>query len=302
MSQKLIFLFFPISFLLYFVSLSLCSSPSNSITSPINILKKDGPHPYAAQSAIGEKKEQDMTEYMDIYILAGQSNMAGRGKITDSFRLQGNDLLLSLDVSGSWVRAAHPLHFDKPRVAGVGPGLRFGLDLLAHYSSTSTLKNRQIGLVPCAVGGTPISAWQPGAYDSSSRTHPYDDAVARIQTAMQSGKVRGIIWMQGEGDTRADRMEVYLEKLEVLIKRFRTIVGDSTLPFVAGELGPYRPRYQSFNKMLAGLPEKVPFTGVVSSTGLMHLGDTTHLDAVSADTYGKRFAEEMIRLMKYKTQ
>ena len=93
-----------------------------------------------------------------IYLLMGQSNMAGRGVITDEFKDQGHPNLLMLTADGKWVAAKHPIHYDKPKVSGVGPGLAFGIDM-AKTNPTIT-----IGLVPCAVGGTAIERWQPGAF------------------------------------------------------------------------------------------------------------------------------------------
>src|SRR6478735_9988266 len=60
-----------------------------------------------------------------LYILVGQSNMAGRGEITASYRDLQYDNIFMLNKAGEWVPARHPLHFDKPAIAGVGPGFAF---------------------------------------------------------------------------------------------------------------------------------------------------------------------------------
>src|SRR5690606_3589242 len=62
-----------------------------------------------------------------IYLLMGQSNMAGRGQITDEFQQIQHDSVQMLDSNYKWIEAKHPVHFDKPKVAGVGPGLSFGI-------------------------------------------------------------------------------------------------------------------------------------------------------------------------------
>lgn len=36
-----------------------------------------------------------------------------------------------------------------------------------------------IGLIPCAVGGTPIDAWQPGVFYPPTKSRPWDDTVKR---------------------------------------------------------------------------------------------------------------------------
>jgi hypothetical protein len=74
-------------------------------------------------TVFGSQAQPDSSFHL--YLLVGQSNMAGRGEITASYRdLQYNNIFM-LDKSGKWVPARHPLHFDKPAMVGVGPGLAF---------------------------------------------------------------------------------------------------------------------------------------------------------------------------------
>ncbi len=222
----------------------------------------------------------------------GQSNMAGRGKITEGLKNLGNSRVLMLNVNSEWVVANHPIHFDKPKAVGVGPGLAFGMALADAYPKDT------IYLVPCAVGGTAISKWEPGAFDQSTNTHPYDDAVLRIKEAMKKGKITGAIWLQGESDSSPKASAIYLSKLKTLIERVRMETNNSKLPFVVGELGTFRENYKLINSELNKLPSVVPFTGVVTSENLTHKGDTTHFDGASATVYGGRFAERMLKLMK----
>lgn len=225
-----------------------------------------------------------------IYILMGQSNMAGRGKITPELKRLSDPRVVMLDSMEQWVQAHHPVHFDKPKVAGVGPGLSFGI---AMAKANPSIK---IGLVPCAVGGTSIDKWVPGGYDKVTNTHPYDDAVKRIKETMKYGIVKGVIWHQGESNSGAESSKTYIYKLTELIEHVRALVGNPDLPFVAGELGRFNVRYQNINNVLKELPEKVNDTQVASSEGLLDRGDNTHFDGPSADEFGKRFAVKMLEL------
>ncbi len=227
-----------------------------------------------------------------LYILIGQSNMAGRGPITSELKDESNPRVLMLNKDLQWVLAKHPLHFDKPKAVGVGPGLAFGIKM------AEAAPNLKIGLIPCAVGGTPIGHWMPGAYDPATNTHPYDDAVTRIREAMKSGVIKGVIWHQGESDSDPEKAKNYLVQLNQLIIRIRAVVGDANLPFIVGELGRYRAAYANINVELAKLPATVPFTAVATSEGLVHKGDTTHFDGASAEQLGKRFAVQMIRIQQ----
>ena len=223
-----------------------------------------------------------------IYLLLGQSNMAGRGVVTEAYQKERFARVWMLNKTGEWVPAQHPLHFDKPPVVGVGPGLAFGSRMAEAYPDAN------IGLVPCAVGGTAIERWQPGAYDSATKTHPYDDALLRIREAMKKGTIMGVIWHQGESN--AAHPDGYLEKLIAFIERIRKEVGDPRLPFVAGELGRYRPVYANISTEINKLPARVAGTAVVTTEGLTHKGDTTHFDSPSATLLGERYAAQMLKL------
>lgn len=227
-----------------------------------------------------------------LYLLVGQSNMSGRGVPAGEYRHLSLPNVVMLDKDGNWVEAEHPLHFDKPKIAGVGPGLAFGLEM------AKVRPGVRIGLIPCAVGGTPIESWEPGAMDRATKKHPYDETIERLKVAMKKGVIKGIIWHQGEANSKPERSIDYLEKLAILIGRFREAAGDKELPFVAGELGRYRQTYSLINEQLGKLPGKVKNTAIASSEGLTHKGDNTHFDAASATELGKRFAAQMISLQQ----
>jgi hypothetical protein len=237
----------------------------------------------------GQKAGPDTAFHL--YLLVGQSNMAGRGALDADSKLIDSRVMV-LDKSNQWVSATDPLHFDKPQAAGVGPGFAFGKAMAAG----SKAKIR-IGLIPCAVGGSAIDSWQPGGYDKPTNTHPYDEALARARAAGQQGVFKGIIWHQGESDSSPGKAAVYLPKLITLVASLRRDLGNERLPFVAGELGYYREAYQNINTLLPLLPRQVPHTAVVSAEGLVHNGDGTHFDAASARQLGTRYAAAMGQLL-----
>jgi hypothetical protein len=226
-----------------------------------------------------------------LYLLVGQSNMAGRGRI-DSLSIPNNPRILMLTDKNQWAVAQDPLHFDKPKVIGVGPGLAFGQKMLTLKKD----KNIKIGLIPCAVGGTSIDMWQPGKDAYDGQYYPYDDAIKRIQIAMKYGVIKGIVWHQGEADSKKAKAKVYIEKLQNLITLFRNEIGNPRVLFIAGELGYYRERYMLINHELKKLPYMVPFSAVATAEGLIHKGDGTHFDSKSARELGERMALKMHEL------
>ncbi|MBC7892173.1 MAG: sialate O-acetylesterase [Sphingobacteriaceae bacterium] len=231
---------------------------------------------------------------LHLYLLAGQSNMAGRGVVEAQDR-QAHPRVWVLNQQGDWVPAAEPLHFDKPAVAGVGPGFNFG-KTMAELDTTVA-----IGLIPTAVGGSAISAWQPGGFHEQTKSYPYDDALRRLKTALPAGTLRGILWHQGESDSKPELSAVYEEKLTALIQRLRREEG-AEIPFVVGTLGDFFVKKNAnavpINQLLKTLPARVSATACVEATGLTDGGDQTHFNAASARELGRRYAEAMRKLQK----
>lgn len=244
------------------------------------------------QVATAEDAIADKT--LDIYILMGQSNMAGRGPLLAEDSIVQNKKVLMLTQNLQWLPARNPIHFDKPGITAVGPGLSFGLAMQNAYPS------KIIGLVPTAVGGTSINSWTPGGFDKNTKKYPWDDAEKRIIEAMKYGTIKGVIWHQGESDSKAESAAIYLPKLEALIARVRKLVGNKDLPFVVGQLGKYNPAYENINKQTAKLPALVAHTSIATSEDLVDKGDNTHFDRASAIILGQRFAQKMLDLQKIK--
>lgn len=230
-----------------------------------------------------------------IYLLAGQSNMAGRGKPEEIDTLSNPNIWM-LNKEEKWVPAREPLHFDKPAVIGVGPGYAFAKEILAAD------KNTIICLVPTAVGGTKIDLWKPGAYDEATKTHPWDDAIRRAKAALPSGELKGIIWHQGESDANTTFSAGYEAKLRDLIERFRSELNAPTVPFVLGELGDFKPGENKEIPVINTIIKQVAGTtknaGFAEAKDLMHKGDFIHFDAASARTLGKRYAAAMLLIKK----
>jgi len=220
---------------------------------------------------------------LQLFLLIGQSNMAGRGKIEEADRVPiPRVLMLTKDLQ--WVPAVDPVHFDSPSRVGVGIARTFGR-VLADANPSAT-----IGLIPAAVGATSLDQWKPGG-------KLYVDAVRRAREAMKSGRLRGILWHQGEGDCTAELAPTYRDRFADFIARLRTDLDAADVPVVVGELGEYlmkpgdRHVYaRAVNEQLALIPLKVPHSGFVSSAGLVSKEDGVHFDSPSAREFGRRYA------------
>jgi hypothetical protein len=229
-----------------------------------------------------------------LFLLVGQSNMAGRGKVEEQDRTP-HPRVLMLSKAGEWVPAVDPMHYDKP-IAGVGLGKTFGT-LLAEANPDIT-----VGLIPCAVGGSPIDSWQPGEFYKPTNSHPWDDALKRAKLAQQVGTLKGILWHQGESDANEKLAASYEKKLHALVKAFRKELGED-LPFLAGQIGqfedvPWDEYKKQVNQAHVDLPKHLPKTAFVSAEGFKHQGDKVHFDSPSLREFGKRYAEAYWKLAK----
>ena len=250
------------------------------------------PLPLSAQQVDVPSNQDDL----HLFLLIGQSNMAGRGKVTEADRKPIPNVLM-LNQQNQWVPAIDPMHFDKPNLVGVGLGRSFAAEVVKASPGIT------VGLIPCAVGGSPISSWEPGGYHKQTKTHPYDDMIPRLDVALESGRLRGILWHQGEADSKPELSAVYEQKLHSLIKRLREHVGDQAMPFVVGQLGQFEEKPWSedrarVNAVHQSLPDIVAQTAFVKSDGLGHKGDQVHFHAEAYREFGRRYAEAFFSISK----
>ena len=238
------------------------------------------------------------TERLDLYLLMGQSNMKGRGVMPEE-PLRDPQIVMMHKKTDEWFIARHPLHlvgnpktFEGHDNAGVGPGLAFGQAMAQENPAV------RIGLVPCAVGGSRIALWQPGA-------KLYEDAIRRAKLAVESGpggktRIAGAIWLQGEADANDERINLYTESLHKMIEGLRKELNEPELPFVVTTILELRPDIElrkSINEKLLAIPDELPHTGAVDGRDLTgHIGDMVHIDTPSQNEIGQRFAKLMMKL------
>lgn len=222
---------------------------------------------------------------LQLFLLAGQSNMAGRG-VVEARDKQPIPRVYVLTKDFEWMPAVDPLHFDKPDIAGVGLGRSFALELAVSNPSAS------IGLIPAAFGGTSLEEWHPGG-------KLYNDAVARVRAAMKSGRLRGILWHQGEADSgKEEHAKSYRERWTKIIGSMREDLNAANVPVVVGQLGEFYtgPFARTVDEQLAIIPLQVPRAAFVSSAGLKPKSDNVHFDAASLREFGRRYAHAFLML------
>jgi len=229
-----------------------------------------------------------MMQDMNIFLLIGQSNMAGRGEIGSVPVLSHPNILMLRQ--GQWMPAVEPLHTDKES-AGVGLGMSFAFELTKKYPES------KIGLVPCAFGGTPLSRWIPGA-------DLYENAVATTKQALSGGALKGILWHQGESDASDQNdSSTYGQRFSGMIAGLREEFSAHDVPVITGELGEFLTQHEGceyftvVNDTFNGLVETLSLYRCASSAGLKAKEDNVHFDAASLREFGRRYAVEYMSIL-----
>jgi hypothetical protein len=215
-----------------------------------------------------------------VFLLIGQSNMAGRAALEDGDEKPIANVLL-LDDQSQWIPATNPLNrFATDRkvisMQRISPGAGFAQEMAAK------LPGKTIGLIHNARGGTKIQQWGKGQ-DLYVHT---TERLAKVKDL----RVDGVLWHQGEGN-RSDTE--YLVRLTDLVTRLRADLKNPDLRFVAGEI--YGKAI--VNDQMAQLVETVPNTGLARANELT-VFDNVHFDRKSQLLLGKRYATEMLRLLE----
>ena len=238
----------------------------------------------------------------DIFLLIGQSNMAGVGPIEslDTVALKNaylfNDKSEWEEVRNTELEGTNRYSsVKKPSKQRLSPGYTFAKKI-AFYT------NRKIGIVSNARGGTTVSWWQKG-YTGENDFDLYEEAVAKAKAALAAtpgSKIKGIIWHQGEGDNSKTSSVHYLQRLKKLVTDLRTDLDDSNIPFIAGEVGKWNNRGLGVNPKIRLVKDSIPYADYVSSDGLTSINlakNDPHFDTYSQRALGGRYADKAFELI-----
>lgn len=236
---------------------------------------------------------------LDLYLCIGQSNMAGRGKLSPEV-MDTLEYVYLLNAEDKFEPAVNPLN----RYSTVGKGLSWQhLGPVYSFAKKMSSKKHPVGLIVNARGGSSIRSW---AKSSKKPGGLYDEAVRRTKEAMKYGQLKAIIWHQGEADCH--HYQSYGEKMVQLVTNLREDLGIPDLPVIVGQLAqwnwtkkPYIPEgTKPFNDMIMNIPNVLPNSAWVSSEGLTPLKNERdpHFDANSQLILGERYAKEAKRLIK----
>jgi sialate O-acetylesterase len=265
--------------------------------------------PYRLEVRVGAQKATVADLLVgDLFILAGQSNMDGCGKLVDteppSRRVRcfyyDDRWATAEDPLCRYNEAADPVHWgvteedleraaqaDRDfRVLGAGLGVRFGKEI-------ARSQGVPVGLLACSHGGTSLGQWSPGLLGEGGRSL-YGSMVRRVVAA--GGKARACLWYQGESDAATEDGLRYRENLVAFIEAMRRDLRLPKLPFIQVQLAPWlgdAAQFPHWNKVQTdqiAVEGDLPAVATVAAVDLS-VSDAIHVDTSSMRRLGVRMAQ-----------
>ncbi|KAA2224009.1 sialate O-acetylesterase [Chryseobacterium sediminis] len=216
------------------------------------------------------------------FLMIGQSNMAGRGYAKEVPLIF--DEHIKMLRNGLWQIMSEPINFDRPS-AGVGLASSFAASWRQDHQQD------EIGLIPCADGGTSLDDW-------AIENVLFENAISQARLAQRTSEIKGILWHQGESDCSPEKADQYQEKFSRIIDTLRKELSISEVPLIIGGLGDYLPtgifgqyftHYSLINRELEEFAQSHENCYFVSVKGLTANSDGIHFNAHSQRLLGIRY-------------
>ncbi len=247
----------------------------------------------------------------DLWVLAGQSNMQGVGDLIDVE--MPHELVHNLDMADKWMVAEEPLHtlgsatdrvhwplnaqkqpekLEGARLAKFNAERKKGASLGLPYAVEMVRRNGvPIGLLSCAHGGTSMDQWDPDL-KSKGGDSLYGSMLRRVQAA--GGKVKGVLWYQGESDANPKAAPVFQQKFERLVAAIRSDFGQPEIPFYYVQIGRHindsnAAEWNLVQDAQLKAESNIPNSGMIAAVDTS-LDDGIHVGTQDHKRLGKRMA------------
>lgn len=227
-----------------------------------------------------------------VFILAGQSNMAGRGFVEPQDTIP-NERILTINKDNRIIYAKEPLHFYEPIRTGLDCGMSFAKELLPNLPPDISIL-----LIPAAVGGSSTFQWLGDSLYRDVKL--MTNFKNRVKFASKHGLVKALLWHQGESDTHPRTIPGYDQRIEELFRRMRKVVENENLPVLIGELGSFstsNDNWSQINQAIHRYAEKDANAYVIKTGDLKPMSDFIHFDGASQRLMGKRMAAAFLKQM-----
>ena len=243
--------------------------------------------------------DTEVEPVLDVYILAGQSNMDGGGLVSalpPSLQIAQDDVWLFWSGAWQWQGLAPASYWG---ASYFGPEVTFGRNM------ADADPKQPVGLVKYAISGTDLAqCWYPGASkDDGTAGDCYEGFRTTLKAALEtldeneiSWRIAGMAWMQGESDATLQAWaEAYEANLTAFIRRVREDVGRPKMPFAMGRIDcsvhcTYRDTVRAAQDAVASTLDRV---SVVETEDLPQILDSLHYDGSGMRTLGERLAASL---------
>lgn len=248
-----------------------------------------------------------------IYLCLGQSNMEGNAKIEpqDTSNIDERfQVMAAVDcpelgrTKGEWYKAVPPLVRCH---TGLTPADYFGRTLVQKLPEYV-----KVGIINVAVGGCRIELFdeanceehittQPDWLKNTVKAYennPYRQLKELAKQAQKAGVIKGILLHQGESNTGDKEWPQKVKKVyENLLKDLN--LEARNVPLLAGEVvhADQNGRCASMNTIIDTLPQVIPTSHVISSSGCVAAEDNLHFTAEGYRELGRRYAEKLLSLV-----
>lgn len=243
-----------------------------------------------------------------IYICFGQSNMEGATQAEDIDKVNVNErfqMMATVNCSnrqmGNWYTAVPPLARCN---TGLSPADYFGRTLVEKLD-----ENIRVGVIVVAVGGADIQLFEEDGYQEYINSaadwlknwakeydyNCYKRIIDMAKIAQQDGVIKGILVHQGETNNMQQSWPGRLKAIYENMLSDLNLKGED-VPLLVGETR-RDGACSGHNQVIATVPNVIPNSYVISSEGLEKVNDDFHFSAQGYRDFGKRYAEQMLKLL-----
>jgi hypothetical protein len=233
-------------------------------------------------------------EPVKTFILAGQSNMAGMGEISE----------LAVEMRQAPENVSVVEYKARSRFAEPW----FGPEVTFAHEIAKTWTEERILIIKFAVGSSSLLAWAPDWSRGKASITNNEDAgplyiklLKFIKTVTDGidAQFIGMMWMQGERDAKFQKAaKNYSINFGKFISQIRMDLKSPHLPIIYGQVNPPADQFSyvhDVREAQAQIQHQVPGTKMIKTDDLNKLEDGLHYNANGLIKMGKRFAKAYLQ-------
>lgn len=274
-----------------------------------------GPYRLELETDTGGRAVVETFFVGDVWILAGQSNMQGCGRLPG--RARSHAAVRVFTLAREWRKAEDPLHIPaespdrchhngspcspaqrehlrRSAQIGAGVGVLFGT-LMRERTGVPQ------GLIAAARGGSAMAEWDP------KRPGPSEDSLFHflVTSVRQTGQpVAGVLWYQGETEAMTQQASAYTLRMKALVSATRRVLHQPRLPWITTQLASVhgnftdaqRSEWNRIQNLQRELPAAIPHLTTVTTIDLP-LDDGIHIASDGFPELARRMARAAARLI-----